>query len=434
MEPKRSLTYDQIDLSAMEFWQLPIEEREGAFVTLRESGKLPFYKERVPENIPLPPGPGYHSLITHEQVLEASRNPEIYCSSKGATSIPDLPEPMLEFFGGMINMDDPRHAQQRRIISRGFTPRALARIEESVDRRAAAIVDRVFDQGECDFVMDIAAPLPLEIICDMMGIPQSQERMVFERTNIILGLGDPEYVPPGSDLITAAMTAGADLAGLMTELAAERRQNPKDDLTSALVNAAGSDDEVLTDSELASFFVLLVVAGNETTRNSISHGMKALCDNPEQHALLTSDYEKHAPTAVEEMVRWASPVIFMRRTVTQDTTMGEFPLKEGDKVVLWYNSANRDEKVFPQPVRVRHHAHAERPRGLRWAGTALLPGRQPRAPRDPRDVPRDLPPPAEPADHRRARAAHVQLHQRHQAHAMRLVTGFPERARGRQPA
>jgi len=184
----------------------------------------------------------------------------------------------------------------------------------------------------------------------MMGIPESQTQFVFDQTNIILGLGDPEYVAPGSNPIIAALTAGRALVDLMNEIAAERRREPKDDLTSQLLTAS-VDGQTMSDQELASFFVLLVAAGNETTRNAISHGMRALSENPDQRRKWAADFEALAPTAVEEIVRWASPVIHFRRTTTRDTELGGQKLREGEKIVLWYNSANRDEAVFADPYR-----------------------------------------------------------------------------------
>jgi cytochrome P450 len=235
-------------------------------------------------------------------------------------------------------------------VSRGFTPRALSRVEDGIDALGAKIVDRIIEKGECDFVADIAAPLPLEIICDMMGIPESQTRFVFDHTNIILGLGDPEYVQPGTNPLLAALNSGRELTELMNDLAKERRETPTADLTSQLLNAE-LDGEALTDQELASFFVLLVAAGNETTRNAISHGMKALTDHPDQKRRWAEDFERIAPTAVEEIVRWASPVIHFRRTATRDTELGGQAIRAGEKIVLWYNSANRDAAVFDEPFR-----------------------------------------------------------------------------------
>ncbi|MCH2170571.1 cytochrome P450 [Myxococcota bacterium] len=350
MKPLKSLSVDEIDLSDPLFWVRPIEEREGAFATLREQRPLPFFEEQPIPAMPELQGPGYWSLTRHAHILEASRNPEIYSSALGATSIINLPPAFNEFFGSMINMDDPRHGRLRRIVSRGFTPKSLQQLEHQVQSRASAVIDRVIEKGECDFVTEIAAPLPLEIVCDLMGIPESQSQVVFEQTNVILGLTDPEYVPPGSDIQAAALHAGSELNSLMKEIAAERRRKPQDDLTTALLNAE-LEEGALSDQELASFFILLVSAGNETTRNAISHGMKALCDHPDERRRWQADFDKIAPTAIEEIIRWASPVIFMRRTLTRDVTLGGQALSSGDKVILWYNSGNRDEAAFEAPYR-----------------------------------------------------------------------------------
>ncbi len=349
-EPKLPAGPEEIRLDTLEFWTAPPEVREGAFAWLRREKPMSFHDEfEPPPEVPLPRGPGYWSVTRHADVVTASRRADLFCSGKG-TNIPDLPPFMTEFFGSMINMDDPRHGRLRRIVSRGFTPRALGRLQHDVERRATELIDAVIEKGECDFVTEIAAPLPLGIICDMMGLPASQEQFVFEQTNIILGLGDPEYVAPGANPLLSAMTAGKALVDLMNEVAAERRKDPKDDLTSQLLHAE-VDGETLTDQELGSFFVLLVVAGNETTRNAISHGMKALSDHPDERRKWLADFEGVAPSAVEEIVRWSTPVIHFRRTCTQDTELGGQPLREGEKIVLWYNSANRDEAVFDEPYR-----------------------------------------------------------------------------------
>jgi cytochrome P450 len=346
-EPIRVRAED-VDLSSFDFWMQPPEAREAGFAALRRDKPVSFHKEfEPPPNVPLPRGPGYWALTRHAEILAASRNAELFCSGKGS-QIPDLPEAMNEFFGSMINMDDPKHGRLRRIVSRGFTPRALGRLEQDVQRRAQQTIDRVIEKGECDFVREIAAPLPLEIICDMMGIPESQTSFVFEKTNVILGLGDPEYVPEGTNVLVAALSAGQALAALMNDLAEHRRRQPTDDLTSALLNAE-TEGGALSQQELASFFVLLVAAGNETTRNAISHGMKALTDFPDQRRTWWADFEGVAPTAIEEIVRWATPVFHFRRTVTRDTELGGQKIRAGEKVVLWYNSGNRDEAVFREP-------------------------------------------------------------------------------------
>jgi cytochrome P450 len=346
MQPREVLSPDEIPLSDPLFWQRPIEEREGAFATLRRERPVSFHEE--PDIAILPRGPGYWSLTRHADILHVSRNPQLFCSGKGS-NIGDMPQPFNEFFGSMINMDDPRHARLRRIVARGFTPRMIQRVERDVQRVAAATVDRVIEQGECDFVTEIAARLPLQIICDMMGIPESQHEFVFSRSNVILGAGDPEYTDADpAKIIPMLLQSGAELAQLAQELARHRRGRPGEDLVSALVNAE-VDGETLSDQELGSFFVLLAVAGNETTRNAISHGMKALCDHPDQRRIWAADFEGVAPTAVDEIVRWATPVIHFRRTATQDTEIRGVRIAAGQKVVMWYCSGNRDEDVFERP-------------------------------------------------------------------------------------
>jgi cytochrome P450 len=339
---------DDIHLGDPLFWERPYAEREKAFISLRRERPVSFHDE--PDVPMLGKGPGFWALTRHADVLHVSKNPDIFCSSQGGVNIIDQPPQLNEFFGSMIVMDDPRHTRLRRIVSRGFTPGMLRKAEADVDRAAVDIVDAVIDKGSCDFVTEIAAALPLKIICDMMGIPHSQFRFVFDRTNLILGAADPEYVPNLADAVPAIFQAGQELAGLVEELARFRREHPTDDLTSALIHA-DVDGEHLSEQEIGSFFILLVVAGNETTRNAISHGMKALCDYPDQRRLWAADFERIAPTAVEEVVRWASPVTHFRRTVTRDTEIRGQAIAAGEKVVMWYISANRDEEVFADPYR-----------------------------------------------------------------------------------
>ncbi|WP_419917695.1 cytochrome P450 [Candidatus Poriferisocius sp.] len=344
-----------IDLSDVTgFWTRPPAEREAAFTRLRAEDPIRFFEERAVhynETEILPAGPGYWAITRHSDIIEASRRADLFSSGIGGTQIADLPLEFNEFFGSMINMDDPRHARLRRLVSRGFTPRTLDRVSRQVEQVAARIVEDLARMGECDFVTEVAARLPLQIICEMMGIPENRHQEVFHLSNIILSQGDPEYIPEGENLLDALLVAGAGLAEIMNELSTARRAEPTDDITSILIHAE-VDGERLNQAELASFFVLLCAAGNETTRNSISHGMVALTDNPDQRRVWLNDIDGVTPTAVEEMVRWASPVIHFRRTVTTDgARLGDKEFKAGDKVVLWYNSANRDEAVFENPHR-----------------------------------------------------------------------------------
>jgi cytochrome P450 len=351
MQPVQPLALDEVDLSAIEFWARPPAEREGGFLTLREQDPIRFFEEPYVSEL-VPPGPGYYSLTRYADVLEASKQPDLFCSGKG-TNIADMPTEFLEFLGSMINMDDPRHSRLRRIVSRGFTPKQLDQMKGDVEATAAGIVDDVIEKGEADFVTEVAATLPLRIIVDMMGIPRSQEQFIFDRTNVILGLADEEYVPDQTEggIMAALLGAAQDLSVLITELGEARQKDPREDLTTALVTAE-VEGESLTPAELASFFILLVVAGNETTRNAISHGLLALTEHPDQMAAWQADVDGLAPSAIEEIVRWATPVIHFRRTVTQDgVRIADQQLNEGDKVVLWYASANRDAAVFDDPFR-----------------------------------------------------------------------------------
>ena len=333
-----------------EFWVRPAADIDADLAALRESGGVTFHAEPpVPEGIPLPQGEGSWVLTNHADILQVSKNPQIFSSAQGIT-VGEMPPEFLEFFSSMIAMDDPRHARLRRIVSAGFTPRMLAKLEESVQQVAADIVDEVAPKGHVDFVVDVAAALPLRIVCDLMGIPESEFKFVFDRTNVILGVGDPEYVPEDGDFITALLTAGTELANLMNEVAESKKGGDGEDLTSKLINADLADDE-LSPADLASFFILLVVAGNETTRNAISWGLKYLTDNPDQRAIWAADFEGVGPAAVEEIVRLASPVTYMRRTATAATEINGQAIAEGDKVCMFYLAGNRDPKVFDDPLK-----------------------------------------------------------------------------------
>ena len=266
----------------------------------------------------------------------------------------------------MINLDDPRHARLRRIVSRGFTPKRLAALTEEVQRTASRIVDDALAQGECDAVTAISARLPLKIVCDMMGVPESQYDFVYAKTNTILGVSDPEYVRRDGGR-PHGRAAGGPRAGRADARAgpAPREQQPTDDVTSALVNAE-IDGERLTPDELASFFILLVVAGNETTRNAISWGLHLLTEHPEQRQIWLADLDGVTPTAVEEIVRWASPVIFMRRTLAATPCSAARRCEAGDKVAMFYWAANRDPAHFADPDAFDVRRDTQPPRRLRW--------------------------------------------------------------------
>ena len=341
-----SVTADGVNLSDPEFWLAPRPYREGVFRSLRQRDELAFFEEWEFLDSPFPRGAGYYALARHEDVWHVSRNPQLFCSGQGS-NIGDLPQEMNEFFGSMIAMDDPKHFRLRSIVSKGFTPKEVARIEGYVKDKARELVDDLierFPDKECDFVTEFAAPLPLQIICEMMGIPKEDEAQIFTWTNTILGAGDPEF----GGTLEALMGAAVGMFSYAQALGESRLAAPTDDLTSVMMNAE-VDGERLTAQEFGSFFILLVVAGNETTRNAISHGMRTLTQYPDQKAIWWNDWDGVTKTAVDEIVRWATPVIHFRRTATEDTVVGNTKIEAGQKLVMFYNSANRDERVWSDP-------------------------------------------------------------------------------------
>ncbi len=329
-----------------DFWHQPLDARMAEFAKLRALtpfAHVPYLNELIGVE------ESFYAVTRYADVIEISKRPLDFCSGQGAVSIPDMPVEALEFFGSFINMDDPRHARQRGIVARSFTPRRLQGVLDSVETICTEVIDGFCEKGEVDLVEAMSQPFPLLVICDMMGIPRSDFDTVLQATNVILGGGDPEFVGDG-DPMEAILGAGLQLNQLMSELAEDRKKNPTEDLTSQLVhNDLG--EELLAPSEVAPFFILLAVAGNDTTRTAISHGMNLLAQNPEQRRIWQDDLDAVTPTAVEEIVRVASPVTFMRRTVTSDLTLSGHDFATGDKLVMFYGAANRDPEVFDDPER-----------------------------------------------------------------------------------
>lgn len=333
-------------ITDLDFWRRPLNERMADFAVLREQGA--FVPSEFGAEVFGEPS-SFYSVIRHAELTEISRKPQLFCSGKGSTAIQDLPIEALEYFGSFITMDDPRHARQRLVVGSAFTPRRLATLVDSVESICAELIDDMCEKGEVDLVQALSAPFPLLVICDMMGIPRSEFKTVLDASNVILGAGDAEYIGD-QDPFGALLGAGATLAGLMNELAEERRKNPTEDLTSALVHTE-VDGQRLAPEELGPFFILLAVAGNDTTRTATSIGMSLLGDNPDQRRIWQEDVAGVTATAVDEIVRYASPVVFMRRTATQRVEIGGQQFEEGDKFVLFYGAANRDPRVFDDPER-----------------------------------------------------------------------------------
>lgn len=295
-------------------------------------------------------GGGYWNVVKHADLIEVNRDTATFSSEIGGTMIMsgqfpvgEDPDAMMDTRGVlMLDMDPPKHTRYRLLVNKGFTPRMIGLIEQALRHRAALIVDNVIERGTADFVDDIASELPLQAIAEIMGVPQEDRRKLFEWSNRMVGAGDPEYMADDTG------DAFVELFTYVNGLAAERRTDPHDDIVTKLLNAE-IEGEQLSELEFDMFMMLLAVAGNETTRNATAHGMYALLTHPEQFELLKSDPEARIDDAVEEVLRWASPVLHFRRTATADTEIRGRQIKAGDRVVIWHISANRDEDVWDDP-------------------------------------------------------------------------------------
>jgi cytochrome P450 len=332
------------DLTDPGFWRLPQAERMAAFARLRTLPGPVFFEERAGGAFGA--GRGFHALVRHADVVAASRAPEVFISGPGVTT-PRPPRWVRFAFGeSMVNLDDPRHARLRGVVSRAFTPRVVLKAAEDMRRTVMSIVDDVAARGSGDFVRLAAGVLPFAVICDMMGIPESLRGQILGHIDGATegtGVAGRRLRLPGSSL-----RALAGLHRVVGQVARQRRRVPADDLISALVTT-NVDGRRLNSRELGAFFSLLLVAGVETTRNAIAHGLWLLTRHPDQRELLLADLDRRLPGFVEEVVRYSSPIVQFRRTVARDHVLNGYPLRAGDDVVLFYASANRDEAVFAEP-------------------------------------------------------------------------------------
>src|SRR5215470_11971293 len=290
--------------------------------------------------------PPFWAVTRYHDVVKVSRDWATFSSERKGALLREPPEEALETQRlMMLNMDPPRHAKLRGLVNRGFTPRMISLLTPPIRRICSQIVDTVSERGECDFVTDVAAELPLQVIAELLGIPESDQHQVFEWSNTMIGSDDPEWQRSPEEAMEAAMAMYA----YANELALQRRDSPRDDLVSVLMRAE-VDGERLTELEFDVFFLLLAVAGNETTRNLISGGMLALIEHPDERRRLRHDLSL-LDTGVEEMLRWITPVMQFQRTAQHDTEIAGQPVAEGDRVAVYYVSANRDEAVFMRPDR-----------------------------------------------------------------------------------
>ena len=334
-----------IDLSAQEFWAQTPDEREAVFARLRADEPVSWQRQPEGRLMPSEEGSGgYWAVVRYDDVRAVSRDPETFRSGAGVM-FEDIPEGMLEASQSFLAMDDPRHKTLRGLVAEGFKPRQVKQIEDGIREDARQVVAEL--DGDGDFVELVAKRLPLMTIMRMLGVPEPDQEHLVHQADAAVSWNDPEYLAGRSPLEVVGEAMGV-LHDAAAEIAADRRSNPRDDLITALVQAE-VDGETLTDFEIAAFFVLLSVAGNDTTRHTTTHAALALSQYPEQRRRLLDDLDGRIDVAVEEFVRWASPVMTFRRTATRDTELAGTAIAEGDKVVMFYGSANRDETAFERP-------------------------------------------------------------------------------------
>ncbi len=301
---------------------------------------------------------GHWNLVKYEDVMHVSRHPEIFSSERGIVQFEpiDADEATAASAGNgkmLITMDPPRHVKMRRLVNKGFTPRAVALWEPKVRETTNMLLDRIAKKGESDFVLDVACNIPLAVICQMLGLPERDWALMFQLTNKVLGPGDSEYqtdVPEDQrGTVEAARITGnmgtMQMFGYFAQELAARKTARREDIISLLVDSE-VEGEHLTDEDILWFCFLLILAGNETTRNGMSAGLLTLCEHPDEKRRLLNDMSL-LPGAIEEILRWNSPVTHMARVALEDTVIRRQPIKKGDRVVMWYPAVNRDEDVFP---------------------------------------------------------------------------------------
>lgn len=326
----------EIDLYDLDQYVTEVPHKQMAW--LRRESPVHWHPREMPR------GRGFWAITKHADIVRISKDPMTFSSYRGGTNIPDYePEDLSNIQMLMVNMDPPQHGKFRKLVSLGFTPRMVARLEPKIRASAKDIVDKIARKGSCDFVREVSAELPLQVIAELIGVPQEDRGKLFDWSNRLIGFDDPEFQTSMED----ARIAAGEVWMYSQTLSDQLRGKDGDDFLSIIVNAE-IDGEKLSDLEVNCFFLLLSVAGNETTRNLISGGMQALFDNPDQRARLQSDFSL-LPTAVDEMLRWVTPVMHFRRTAMKDVEIRGQKIKEGDKLILYYPSANRDEDVFANP-------------------------------------------------------------------------------------
>jgi cytochrome P450 len=334
------------NVSSLAFWSQPASVRALTFAELRRSMPVSFQE---PSDFGMVRSArGFWAVTRHEDVVHVSRSPDLFCSGQGV-GLGEVPVDLLELNASFLVMDAPRQTALRRLVSGAFTPRRVAQLQDRIQTEAWHIVDEFVEGGGGDVVQDFARKLPLWTISEMMGVPESMRSDLYSAAEAQMTAQDPEFAGDDNERATLAIEAGVTMHRIAAELLAERRTNPGDDILSTLVHSE-LDGQPLSDQMLGGIFVLFSTAGNDTTKTTTSHAVKLFADHPGQWDLLVNDGDLLG-TAVEELVRTASPVIHFRRTATTNTTLGDSQIAEGDAVVMFYESANHDVSVFSDPDR-----------------------------------------------------------------------------------
>src|ERR1700751_4619785 len=342
--------YDAIDLSSRAFWSTTAAERERSFAVLRAERPVSWHPPVEDALMHDPNDRGYWAVTRRADIVTVSRNNEVFLSGKGVI-FENVPEELLEASQSFLAMDPPRHTKLRKLVSAAFTPRQVRRIEDSIQANAKTIVEELRAAGSgADFVDHCAKELPIRTLSDMVGIPDSEREHMAHATHAMVAWPDPAYLD-GRNPMEVLFENQMYVHQVAGALAAERREHPGDDLISSLVNAEVDGDQ-LTDADVAAFFVLLAVAANDTTRQTTSHALKALTDFPDQRAWLLEDFENRIGGAIEEFIRWATPVMTFRRTAATDFEIRGEAIPAGEKVVMFYSSGNWDTEVFERPERL----------------------------------------------------------------------------------
>jgi cytochrome P450 len=343
--PTSDREYSDIDISGREFWEATAEEREETFARLRREDPVSWQRPIENAVAPDPQDPGYWAVVTHADITTVSQGNDVFVSGQGVL-FDQLPPEFLEMTQSFLAMDNPRHNDLRRIVQKAFTPKRIQRISDQVEQAAKEVVDSFAAEasGEIEFVERCAGRLPLQMFSAMFGVPEHLREATATAALEIVSWADPEHLA-GRDPSQVQLEAAQKLHEIAAEIVADRKENPGDDLFTGLIEAE-VDGQHLTDAEIGAFFVLLAVAGNDTTKHTSTLTIKHLTENPDQARWLAADLDERLGAAVEEFIRYASPVMTFRRTAVAQTELGGRTIAEGDKVVMFYSSGNRDEEVF----------------------------------------------------------------------------------------